>query len=123
MKRVLIEDTKGFMSHEKFRDDPKSFGTFEKQAPSDDDDHDAIYFFSHFSFYRRYPIDNKCDCVGEMFKSCHLEDPKSVCVGRAFRAYFYEFSDRLENKSQNHKPVPGEYGIYDTLSILTISVF
>lgn len=83
----------------------------------DDDDQDTIYFFSYFSFYRRYPIDNKCDCVGETFKSCHLEDPKSVCVGRAFRAYFYEFSDRLENKSQNQKPVSGEYGIYDTLCI------
>lgn len=53
----------------------------------------------------RYPKDSKDGCVGESFKSCDVEDPNSLCVGRAFRAYFYEF-----NKQQNTSTYPGVAG-------------
>lgn len=46
--------------------------------------------------------------MGESFKPCEQEDPKSLCVGRAYRAYFYEFRDKQNFSYQI--PVGGGYG-------------
>lgn len=67
-----------------------------------------------------YPIDYKCNCVGETFKSCHEEDTKSACVGRAFRAYFYQFTDRQHNKSQYQIPAPKRYGCQKAADIAVV---
>lgn len=57
---------------------------------------------------KRYPKDSEGNCVGESFKPCEQEDPKSLCVGRAYRAYFYEFRDKQNFSYQI--PVGGGYG-------------
>ena len=58
----------------------------------------------------RYPKDSKGGCVGESFRPCSDEDPKSLCVGRAFRAYFYEFNNQQSNSSYHSLP-SGGYGM------------
>ena len=63
-------------------------------------------FYSTLS--KRYPKDSEGNCVGESFKPCEQEDPKSLCVGRAYRAYFYEFRDKQNLSYQI--PVGGGYG-------------
>lgn len=50
-------------------------------------------------------MDSKDGCVGESFESCDDQDLKSLCVGRAFRAYFYEFKSQ-----QNNSTYPGVTG-------------
>lgn len=44
-------------------------------------------------------MDSKDGCVGESFESCDDQDSKSVCVGRAYRAYFYEFNSKQHNST------------------------
>lgn len=66
-----------------------------------------------FCFIYRYPIDSEDRCVGESFKPCKEEDPKSMCVGRAFRVYFYEFK-KQPGKQVSHQGIAsgGGYGIF-----------
>ncbi|CAH3120647.1 unnamed protein product, partial [Pocillopora meandrina] len=61
--------------------------------------------------FPRYPIDSEDRCVGESFKPCKEEDPKSMCVGRAFRVYFYEFK-KQPGKQVSHQGIAsgGGYG-------------
>ena len=78
--------------------------------------HEASLFRLQFSdvwlkystLSKRYPKDSEGNCVGESFKPCEQEDPKSLCVGRAYRAYFYEFRDKQNFSYQI--PVGGGYG-------------
>ena len=60
--------------------------------------------------YHRYPIDSNDGCVGESFESCDDQDSKSVCVGRAFRAYFYELNSK-QNNTTNPGVTGGGYGM------------
>ena len=70
----------------------------------------------------RYPVDSDGRCVGESFQSCDDEDPKSVCVGRAFRAYFYEFNRQPTKHPQHPKKTGGGYGIFSLFSTV-VSIF
>ncbi|CAH3032321.1 unnamed protein product, partial [Porites lobata] len=63
----------------------------------------------------RYPKDSEGNCVGESFKPCEQEDPKSLCVGRAYRAYFYEFRDKQNLSYQI--PVGGGYGCQKAVDV------
>ena len=42
-------------------------------------------------------MDTEDGCVGESFQSCDNKD--SLCVGRAFRAYFYELNSKQKNST------------------------
>ena len=52
-------------------------------------------------------MDSKDGCVGESFQSC---DDQSLCVGRAFRAYFYELNSK-QNNSTYPRATGGGYGM------------